>query len=262
MRCDSHHVSRVAFVLAVCIAAPFAVRADPPKHTLRIVDDVPAGTDIDAVREWRAEVAEFRSLLEQVEPAAEGKPAEYTFRQFEIIKKGSGDWLSLMHRAWYQASDANAASQIRPPSKCDWCPLSHVRRLFLETVQAKLFDTEHGLYRPYAVTQCVRGRLDNVAIAVQPSNGLRLEPDILYFVGEWIQLPGRPRRLVMSLVSLDDVSPGADRLHATFEVKAPNEDIRDRFRIDDCNGVPLHSIVLVPRLVVPLPEGTRNDKVQ
>jgi uncharacterized protein YecT (DUF1311 family) len=243
------------------ITASVPMRADPPKHTLCIVEDVSASTDAAVVSEWRAEVAEFGSLLEQVARVGEDKDPDYTFRQFAITKVGSGDALKLTHRAWFRSRDADAA-EVRPPSKCDPCPLSHVRRLFRETVQTKLFDAEHGLYRPYAVSECVRDKSANVAIAVQPANGLRLEPDIIYIVGEWVQFKGKPKRLLLSLVSLDPWEPGSDRLHATFEVHAPTEEIRDDFRRNDCSGVPPNPIVLVPRLVMPLPTGTLNVKVQ
>lgn len=254
-----NRVSRLVLVL-VSIAATVATRADPP--TLRIVEDIPAETDNAVAAEWRSEVREFRSLLEQVEHVAEEQRPDYTFRQFEISKEGDGEWLSLTHRAWYQSRDDDAASRIRPPSSCESCPPSRVRRLFLETVQAKLFDAEHGLYRPYAVTRCDRDRAARVAITVQAANGLRLEPDILYLVGEWTQTRGKPKRLAPSLISLEPVDPRPDRLHATFEVQAPSYEIRDGFLSRDCTGVPPYPIVLVPRLVMPLATGTRNDKVR
>ncbi|HEY0371615.1 MAG TPA: hypothetical protein VGD79_06415 [Thermoanaerobaculia bacterium] len=235
--------------------------ADLPAHTLCIVEDVPSTTDIAVISEWRSEVAEFRKLLEQVKHVPAASHPDYTFRQFEVTRKGSGDWLSLTHRAWYQLGDASA-SQVRPPSKCDWCPLSHVRRLFRETVQSKLFDAEQGLYRPYPVTQCEREDPGKVAITVLPANELRLEPDVLYVVGEWMQRPGKPRRLVMSTISLEVAKPADDRLHATFEVQAPTEKTSRGFRYNDCTGVPPHPIVLVPRLVMPLAMGTHNTKVR
>jgi hypothetical protein len=108
----------------------------------------------------------------------------------------------------------------------------------------------------------VHGANVKVDISIQPANGLRLEPDILYFVGEWMPRKDKPKLLVLSLVSLDSGEPGADRLHQTFEVQAPTTDIRDDFLDKDCVGVPPHPIVLVPRLVPLLPAGTRNDKVQ
>jgi hypothetical protein len=259
MNGDIHRISRIAFV-GVWIAASAAMGQAPPKHTLRIIEDVPADTDRAVVREWRSEVTDFRSRLEQVEHVRNENP-DYTFRQFEIITKGDGEWLSLTLRARYQPRDAASASEIRPPSECEWCPRSHVRRLFLETVQTKLFDAEQGLYRPYAVRQCVRDKITKVAITVQSANGLRLEPNVIYLIGEWMPFRNT-KRLVTSPVSLNPVDPGADRLNATFEVQAPTEELRERFLSKDCVGVPPHPIVLVPRLVMPLRAGTRNGKVQ
>lgn len=261
MRCVRYFASTAAFVFAIHMAASAAMAADPPKHTVCIVEDVAATTDTAVLREWRSEVAEFRSLLEQVKHVQPASRPEYTFRQFEITRMGSGDWLSLTHRAWYEPADGSA-SQIRPPSKCDSCPLSHVRRLFRETVQSKLFDVRQGLYRPYAVSRCEREDPGKVEITVLPSNELRLEPGILYVVGEWMARPGKPSRLVMSPISLEVTAPADDRLRATFEVQAPTEKTRDRFRYNDCTGVPPHPIVLVPRLVMPLAVGTRNTKVR
>jgi hypothetical protein len=260
MRCDCHHLSWTAFALFVWIATALPVGAEPPKHTLCIVEDVPADTDAAVIGEWRSEVRELHSELEQVQRVDEDKNPDYTFRQFAITKAGSGEALKLTHRAWFRPRNADAA-EVRPHSKCDHCPASHVRRLFRETVQTKLCDERKGLYRPYVVSQCVPGRNAKVAITVKPSNGLRLEPNLVYVVGEWVPTQGK-QELSLSLVTLDPVEPDANRLQSTFEVSAPTEDVRDDFRRYDCIGVPPYPIVLVPRLVMPLPSGTLNVKVQ
>jgi len=261
MRCSGHARLCVIALLFSAIAIPLHA-AGPPPRSICIVDDVPATVGADVLSEWRGGVSALQLMLRQVKFVGEKENPNYTFRRFGIVKSGSGEALSLMHNAWFQSYGAAPLAEIQPVSQCHPCPLTHLRRLFLTTVQMKLCDKEQGLYRPLPVSRCVREQGADVAITVEPANGMGLENGMVYYVGEWVQLSGAPRRLYISLVSLQPGPTRTDGLGSTFEVSASNADVRDRFRNNDCNGTPINPIVLVPRLVPQIPAGTTNKKVQ
>jgi len=191
-------------------------------------------------------VADFRNAHRvQLTFVEDDQSAQFSYGFFQLLGTPGGFKLQTRYRA-PTAMPINLLSRFAD---------TRTDLLFYDVIEQSLFNEVNGLYRPVVVVRCVRKDVTSVDIAIAKTNGLGLEGNLTYQLGE--QSGGAHiwhAPVLLSAGQLDH--DGASR--ALFTVDGVVE-VRKNFFDGDCVGKPPRPIVLVPLLQPPLNRGSVNQ---